>query len=140
VTDWSVLLAVCGPQRSYPSRAVSAELANAERWVLERLADDDHHFADLAWLGDNQYRTEEAMVTLLSLLANGYVQVRECYEGERSSRLLAPLESKDAIADERNWPRSTSRRAHWYEASATESGLIALWGPRERPYRDRYLP
>jgi hypothetical protein len=119
---------------------VSAELADRQRWILERLADDDHHFVDLAWLGGDQYRTEEAMETLLSLLALKYVQVRECYEGDPMSRLLTTDEAKAAITDDGNWPGSASSRTHWYEASATESGLVALWGASERPYRDRYLP
>lgn len=119
---------------------MSAELSESERWVLEQLSDADQHFADLAWLGGDEHRSEDAIEVVQLLLARGYIEVRECYEGDSWSRLLTIGEAKAAISDDQNWPRSTSSRPHWYEASATESGLVAIWGPSERPYRDRYLP
>jgi hypothetical protein len=119
---------------------MTPDLSAAERWVLEQLADGDHHLANLGWLGADEYQPEAAIGVLQSLLARGYVEVRQCYEGDSWSRLLSVDEAKAAVANRTNWPRVPSGRPHWYEASATESGLVALWGPSERPYRDRHLP
>jgi len=116
------------------------DLSSAERWVLEQLADGDHHLADLGWLGSDEYQPEAAIEVLQSLTTRGYVEVRQCYEGDLWSRLLSVDEAKAAVANGTNWPRVPSGRPDWYEASATESGLVALWGPSERPYRDRHLP
>jgi hypothetical protein len=111
------------------------QLDGRERWILEQLADDDQRFVDLAWLGRHERRTEEAIETLLSLLGRGYVEVRECYAADSWSRVLTSEEASGTIADVKNW-RPSMRSTPWHEASATES----LWGPSERPYRDRYLP
>jgi hypothetical protein len=119
---------------------MTPDLSATERWVLEQLADDDHHLANLGWLGHDEYQAEAAIEVLRSLLAHGYVEVRQCYQGDSWSRLLSADEAKAAVADRTNWVRIPSVRRHWYEGSATESGLEALWGPSERPHRDRYLP
>ncbi len=37
------------------------------------------------------------------------------------------------LADERQYV--PSRSPSWYEAHATEEGLVAVWGPSDRPYR-----
>jgi hypothetical protein len=119
---------------------MTPDLSAAERWVLEQLADDDHHLANLGWLGGDDFQPEAAIEVLQSLLARGYVELRQCYEGDSWSRLLSADEAQAAVADPTNWIRVPAARPHWYEGSPTESGLVALWGPSERPYRDRYLP
>jgi hypothetical protein len=115
-------------------------LSAAERWVIEQLAEGDHHLAELGWLGGDEYQPQAAIEVLQSLLAREYVEVRQCYEGDSWSRLLSADEAKAAVADETNCPRVPSGRPHWYEGSATESGLVALLGPSKRPHRESYLP
>jgi len=119
---------------------MTPDLSTTERWILEHLADDDHHLANLGSLGGDEYQPEAAIEVLQSLLTRGYVEVRQCYEGDSWSRLLSADEARAVVADRTNWPGVPSGRPHWYEGSATESGLVALLGPSERPYRDRYLP
>jgi hypothetical protein len=85
---------------------MTPDLSAAERWVLEQLADGDHHFANLGWLGGDEYHPEGAIEVLQSLLARGYVEARQCYEGDSWSRLLSADEAKDGWRTGRTGPAS----------------------------------
>jgi hypothetical protein len=110
-----------------------AQLSPSERFVLEALAGAPQHLIELSWLGRDEQSPAEAARVVLGLARKGFIEVWQCYEGDPLSRQLDRDEAMEVLAAERHYV--PSRSTSWYEADATEEGLVALWGKSDRPYR-----